>query len=126
MEPTPPAFETAAAISGVDTPAIGAWMIGNSIPSLQRNGSKAFLLLKWGYSSPARMEGERRQSLDASVSSDRSRLSSGDEIIPAGRGATVPCATQVRPSWRWSRLWVWIPGQAGPWPGLTIAAVEGC
>src|SRR4029077_19408890 len=37
-EPSPPAFDTAAAISGVDTPAIGAWMIGNSIPSLRRNG----------------------------------------------------------------------------------------
>jgi hypothetical protein len=34
MEPRPPAFETAPAISGVDTPAIGAWMIGSSIPTL--------------------------------------------------------------------------------------------
>jgi hypothetical protein len=38
MEPKAPAFETAAAISGVETPAIGAWMIGQSIPSRCRSG----------------------------------------------------------------------------------------
>ena len=47
MEPSPPAFDTAAAISGVDTPAIGACMIGSSIPSLRRNGSKGLLLRAW-------------------------------------------------------------------------------
>src|SRR4051812_27142707 len=36
-EPSAPAFETAAASRGVDTPAIGAWMIGSSIPSWVRN-----------------------------------------------------------------------------------------
>jgi hypothetical protein len=44
MEPSPPAFDTAAAISGVDRAAIGAWMIGNSIPSLQRNEFTRFPL----------------------------------------------------------------------------------
>jgi hypothetical protein len=43
MEPSAPAFDTAAAISGVDAPAIGAWMIGNSIPSLRRKVSTAAL-----------------------------------------------------------------------------------
>jgi hypothetical protein len=32
-EPRPPVLATAAAISGDDTPAIGAWMMGTSIPS---------------------------------------------------------------------------------------------
>ena len=32
-EPSPPAFETAAASTGVPAEAIGAWMIGCSIPS---------------------------------------------------------------------------------------------
>ena len=39
MEPRPPALDTAAAMSGVDTPAIGAWMIGSSIPSMRSNAS---------------------------------------------------------------------------------------
>jgi hypothetical protein len=55
---------------------------------------------------------------------DRSRLISRDEISPAERGATVRSATQVGPTRRRSRLWAWIPGHAGPWPGLTNAAVE--
>ena len=62
--------------------------------------------------------------LDASVLSDRSRLISRDEISSAVRGATVRSATRVGPNRRWSRLWAWIPCQAGPWPGLTTAAVE--
>src|SRR5262249_11391111 len=56
IEPTAPALATAAAISGVDTPAIGAWIIGSSIPSLRRKGSKRLsffqnpkeVLKEWG------------------------------------------------------------------------------
>src|SRR5262249_56088141 len=33
VEPTAPALAGAAAIEGVDTPAIGAWMMGRSMPS---------------------------------------------------------------------------------------------
>ncbi|MFO0847993.1 MAG: hypothetical protein U0871_05460 [Gemmataceae bacterium] len=40
MEPSLPAFDTAAAISGVDIPAMGAWTIGSSIP---RRRSKGFM-----------------------------------------------------------------------------------
>src|SRR5262245_7747960 len=31
-----------------NTSAIGAWIIGNSIPSLRRNGSKVVLIVEWG------------------------------------------------------------------------------
>src|SRR5271165_4494331 len=37
IEPRPPAFETAAAMAGVETPAMGAWMIGKSTPRRSRN-----------------------------------------------------------------------------------------
>jgi hypothetical protein len=37
IDPSAPAFETAAAISGVDTPAMGAWMMGASISSSSRS-----------------------------------------------------------------------------------------
>ncbi|GEO39905.1 hypothetical protein SAE02_40530 [Skermanella aerolata] len=33
IEPSAPAFATAAAMAGDDTPAIGAWTIGSSMPS---------------------------------------------------------------------------------------------
>ena len=32
IDPSPPALVTAAAICGVEVPAIGAWMIGTAIP----------------------------------------------------------------------------------------------
>jgi hypothetical protein len=72
-EPTSPAFDTATAISGVDTPAIGAWMMGDSIPSFRMKGSTALLLLKWRYHIPVRIEEECRQFLDASVGSTDAR-----------------------------------------------------
>src|SRR5258708_17182360 len=34
IEPSAPALDTAAAIAGEATPAIGAWMIGRSMPSI--------------------------------------------------------------------------------------------
>ncbi len=46
------------------------------------------------------------------------------EAIPAERGTRVRSATQVGRTRRWSRLWAWIPGRAGPWTGLNTAAVE--
>jgi hypothetical protein len=42
----------------------------------------------------------------ASVSSDRSRLTSRDGISPAERGVIPDSATQAGPIRRWSRLWV--------------------
>src|SRR6202171_4980252 len=44
IEPNPPALETAAAMAGGETPAIGAWVIGRPTPRVRSNVLKQTLL----------------------------------------------------------------------------------
>jgi hypothetical protein len=59
MEPSPPVFDTTAAIAAVDTPAVGDFRIGNSIPRLRMNGAKGISFsVVISYSHPDRSGGK--------------------------------------------------------------------